>query len=99
MAVFIWVGVIIILLWIIMSGFTHRQVAYSLWPEKGQTMFSWAFLALIGHASVKTIYSYLGYYNVCHLGGEIRNPGKNIPRSIFISIIFMPIFFLAINYR
>jgi amino acid transporter len=97
MAVFLWAGVIIILLWIIVSGFTHRQVAYSPWPEKGSTMFSWGFLALVGHASVKTIYSYLGYYNVCHLGGEIRNPGKNIPRSIFISIICIAILYLAMN--
>jgi len=50
-------------------------------------MFTWSFLVLLGNASVKTIYSYLGYYNVCHLGSEIRNPGRNIPRSIFISII------------
>jgi len=98
MAVFLWAGVIIILLWIIISGFTHRQVAYSPWPGKGQTMFSWAFLALVGHASVKTIYSFLGYYNVCHLGGEIRNPAKNIPRSIFISIVGIAILYLAMNF-
>ena len=35
---------------------------------------AWRLLLLLGQASVKTIYSYLGYYNVCHLGGEIRNP-------------------------
>ena len=28
----------------------------------------------------------MGYYNVCYLGGEVREPEKNIPRSIFISI-------------
>jgi fructoselysine transporter len=28
----------------------------------------------------------LGYYNVCHLGSEIINPAKNIPRSMFLSI-------------
>lgn len=98
MAVFLWSGVIIILLWIIISGFTHHQVAYSPLPLKGQTMFSWTFMLLTGHASVKTIYSYLGYYNVCHLGGEIRNPGRNIPRSIFISIICIAILYLTMNF-
>jgi len=98
MAVFLWAGVIIILLWIIISGFTHHQVAYSPLPEKGETMFTWSFMLLIGHASVKTIYSFLGYYNVCHLGGEIRNPGRNIPRSIFISIICIAILYLAMNF-
>jgi amino acid transporter len=46
---------------------------------------------------VKTIYSYLGYYNVCHLGGEIVKPEKNIPRSIFISITGIAILYLAMN--
>lgn len=98
MTVFLWAGVIIILLWIIISGFTHHRVDYSPFPQAGETMFSWSFMLLIGHASVKTIYSYLGYYNVCHLGGEIRNPGKNIPRSIFISIICIAALYLAMNF-
>ncbi len=55
------------------------------------------FAAALGAASVKTIYSYLGYYNVCHLGGEIQNPEKNIPRSIFISIVGIAILYLSLN--
>ncbi|MBS1662993.1 MAG: APC family permease [Bacteroidetes bacterium] len=97
MAVFLWAGVIIIILWIIISGFTHPQVSYSCMPSEGQSMFSAAFALLVGQASVKTIYSYLGYYNVCHLGGEIKNPGKNIPRSIFISIFCIAALYLAMN--
>ncbi|HEY6901925.1 MAG TPA: APC family permease [Puia sp.] len=97
MAVFLWAGVIIIILWIIISGFTHPQVGYSCMPPGGQSMFSLSFALLVGQASVKTIYSYLGYYNVCHLGGEIKNPGKNIPRSIFISIFCIAALYLAMN--
>ncbi len=51
----------------------------------------------LGQGSVKTIYSYLGYYNVCHLGGEIKNPEKNIPRSIFISVIGIALLYLGMN--
>jgi amino acid transporter len=97
-SVFLWVGVIITILWIIISGLTHRQIAYSPLPDAHQSMFTWAFALLAGQASVKTIYSYLGYYNVCHLGGEIINPGRNIPRSIFISIIAIAILYLAMNF-
>ena len=96
-SVFLWSGVIITILWIIISGFTHRQVSYSPFPSEGQSLFSAAFSLLLGQASVKTIYSYLGYYNVCHLGGEIRDPGRNIPRSIFISIICIAILYLCMN--
>ncbi len=99
MALFLWSGVIITIVWIIVSGLTHRQVDYSFLPGgKNDTMFSWAFAVLLGQASVSTIYSYLGYYNVCHLGGEIRNPTQNIPRSIFISVFFVAFMYLLMNY-
>ena len=44
------------------------------------------FFAGLGHGTVQTVYSYLGYYNVCNLGGEMKQPQRNIPRAIFISI-------------
>lgn len=89
--------VILTILWIIISGLTHQQHPIALIPKEGNSFFSWAFLAAVGHGSVKTVYSYLGYYNVCHLGGEIRNPGRNIPRSIFISITGITILYLLMN--
>lgn len=96
-SVFLWTGVIITILWIIISGFTHRQVPYSFIPSGDQSLFSASFSLLLGQASVKTIYSYLGYYNVCHLGAEIKDPGRNIPRSIFISIFCIALLYLCMN--
>jgi fructoselysine transporter len=55
------------------------------------------FMIALGYASVKTVYSYLGYYNVAIIGGEIVNPSKNIPRSMFISIIGIAILYLCMN--
>src|SRR5689334_24382046 len=40
---------------------------------------SLVWFAGLGSAMISTIYSYWGYYNICHLGGEIRDPEKNIP--------------------
>jgi amino acid transporter len=90
--------VILTIGWIIVSGFTHQQQSVALLPPTGgQSFFSYAFWASVGHGSLKTVYAYLGYYNVCHLGGEIKNPGKNIPRSIFISIFGIAVLYLLMN--
>jgi fructoselysine transporter len=89
--------VILTILWIIVSGLTHQHHPVPLIPKEGDSFFSLAFLAAVGHGSVKTVYSFLGYYNVCHLGGEIRNPDKNIPRSIFISIAGITVLYLLMN--
>lgn len=92
-------GVIVMLTiaWIIISGLSNQAHAVKFIPTGDESFFSYAFWAAISHASVKTVYAYLGYYNVCHLGGEIKDPGRNIPRSIFISIIGITILYLLMN--
>src|SRR5436190_20498895 len=96
-SVFLGSVVILTILWIIISGFTHQQQPVKLFPPGNDSFFSYAFFAAIGYGSLKTVYAYLGYYNVCHLGGEIKNPGKNIPRSIFISIAGIACLYLLMN--
>lgn len=93
-------GVIVVLTigWIITSGLSAGKETVPLLPEPGSPFFSYALWAAVGQASVKTVYAYLGYYNVCHLGGEIRDPGRNIPRSIFISVFGISILYLLMNY-
>jgi amino acid transporter len=82
----LWGGVIATLVWLIWAGMTHFDASRLMTMPAGAWDFSWIFFAGLGHATVQTMYTYLGYYNVCHLGGEIRSPERNIPRSIFLSI-------------
>jgi fructoselysine transporter len=85
-SIVLWTGVIITIAGIIFAGFSHFNVAQAFDFSSTDAGFSRIFFAALGNASVKTIYSFLGYYNVCHLGGEINKPEINIPKSIFISI-------------
>ena len=89
--------VVLTILWIIVSGLMHQQHPVQLIPTGEASFFSYAFWAAIGQGSVKTVYSFLGYYNVCHLGGEIKKPEVNIPRSIFISIAGIAVLYLLMN--
>ncbi|MCX6318612.1 MAG: APC family permease [Bacteroidetes bacterium] len=89
--------VVLTIVWIIISGLTNHRYALEWVPAGKDSFFSLAFWTAVGHASVKTVYAYLGYYNVCHLGGEIKNPAVNIPRSIFISIFGISLLYLLMN--
>jgi fructoselysine transporter len=89
--------VVLTILWIIVSGLMHQQHPVQLIPTGEASFFSYAFWAAVGQGSVKTVYSFLGYYNVCHLGGEIKKPEINIPRSIFISIAGITVLYLLMN--
>jgi amino acid transporter len=96
-SIFLWVGVIGTILWLIWGGATHFQPGLVFTYEPGAWSLSWMFFAALGSATVNTIYTYWGYYNICHLGGEIRDPAKNIPRGIFISIIGIAVLYLAMQ--
>jgi amino acid transporter len=85
------------IVWIIYSGMSHAQYRIKILPDDSSTFFEFTFWAAVAQGSLKTVYAYLGYYNVCHLGGEIKNPGRNIPRSIFVSIIFIAALYLLMN--
>lgn len=96
-SVFLWVGVIVTILWIIGGGIAHGNFFHPIGAINDGLTFNYAFVTAIGFASVKSVYSYLGYYNVCHLGGEIINPSKNIPRSMFLSIAGIAVLYLMMN--
>ncbi len=97
MGVIMSIVVIGVLLWLIFAGFTHFDTQLAFGDFSKGINFSSVFFAGLGMASVKSMYSFLGYYNVCHLGGEIKNPSKNIPRSIIISILGIAILYLCMQ--
>jgi fructoselysine transporter len=84
------------ILWLIFGGVTHFHASYFSFPP-GAWNFSWIFAAALGHGTVQTVYSYLGYYNVCNLGGEMKQPERNIPRAIFISIVGIALLYFAMQ--
>jgi len=96
-SVLLWVGVVGTMLWLIWGGVRHfdPKLAFDFPPGAFHLNSLW--FAGLGAAMVSTIYSYWGYYNICHLGGEIRDPQKNIPRGIFLSILGIAVLYLALQ--
>ncbi len=95
----VFMGMIVIgtILWLIVSGFSHFHPELAFTFPKGAFDMTPLFFLGLGHASTKTVYSFLGYYNVCHLGGEIKDPERNIPGSIFISITGIALLYLLMQ--
>jgi len=91
------------ILWIICGGATHydaRRVfdfASADGPFSRHGGQAWLLFVALGHGTVQTIYSYLGYYNVCNLGAEMKNPERNIPRAVFISIAGITVLYLGMQ--
>src|SRR5260370_26847761 len=43
------------------------------------------------------MYAYLGYYNVCYLGDEVREPGTTIPQAILIRAWGVCVLFVGVH--
>jgi amino acid transporter len=93
----LWVGTIVTSLAVILTGALHfnHRLAFDFPP--GAFSFSLGFLFGLGAASRIAIFDYLGYYDICYIGEEVRQPGRTIPRSIIISVIAVALIYMAIN--
>jgi amino acid transporter len=51
----------------------------------------------LGEAMRLALYSYLGYYHICYLGDEVREPGRTIPRAVLASAALVVVLFCAVH--
>jgi amino acid transporter len=92
-----WLGVLGVIGWILIEGGLRFD------PD---TAFDWSgpasslpddFGVRLGAVMTLAIYSYLGYYNVCYIGDEVRDPARTIPRSILGSALLVCVLFAAVH--
>jgi APA family basic amino acid/polyamine antiporter len=93
----LWVGVAIAVGWVIVAGLTHFSAARALDFPRDAFHLSPAFFMGLGSAMLISTYDYWGYYNVCFLGGEVKDPGRTIPRALMISILAVAAIYTAMN--
>ena len=93
----LWVGTLLTVAAVIATGVMHfdPHVAFDFPPHAFD--FSLGFLLGLGTAARIGVYDYLGYYDICYIGDEVREPGRVIPRSIVISIAAVAVIYLGIN--
>ena len=93
----LWIGTLLTTLAVVITGAMHFKAARAFDFPAGAFTFSIGFLFGLGAASRVGVYDYLGYYDICYIGDEVRNPGRTIPRSIIISVVAVAIIYFAIN--
>lgn len=88
LAVVMWTIMIVSVGAVILAAFTHfdADLAFT-WPADAVNITHGTFW--VGFAAGLTIgiYDYLGYNTSAYLGGEVKNPGRVIPRSIVFAIL------------
>ena len=98
LSIAMWAVVMGTAVWILFGGLTNVEPSRIADLPPGAFHLSTNFFAGLGGATLIAMYDYGGYYNVCLFGGEVKNPGKTIPRSILISIGVVAVLYLSMNF-
>ena len=83
----LWITTLVTTGWVIVSGLArmNAHLAFDFPPHAFN--LNWAFLLGLGNGTVLVIYNYLGYNQVCYLGGEVKRPERTIPYAVILSIL------------
>lgn len=65
-------------------------------PEFGQSFFTQPSMATLTSAAL-IIFAFLGFENIVSLAEETKNPEKNIPRAIFLSLLISTTLYILVS--
>ncbi len=95
-SILLWAGVLATLAIVIGAGLPHLKLdAFLFW--RAPRLDGLIGYAGLGGALIFAVYDYLGYYNICYIGDEVRDPQRTIPRVIVISILAIGVIYLVMN--
>lgn len=82
------------------------QINKSVFWDAGKTtpsgetipLAGFALVAAIGTALVGSLFSADAWYNVTYVSGEVINPKRNVPLSLFFGTLIVSVMYILINY-
>jgi len=93
----LWIGTLLTMLAVLIAGFPHFNPRLAFDFPPGAVAFSRGFFFGLGSATLIAVYNYLGYYDVCYIGDEVKDPARVVPRSILWSIAICAVGYCAIH--
>jgi amino acid transporter len=93
----LWVGLMLAMALIIWGGIRHFDAAKAFDFPAGAFVMSPSFFLGLGAATLISMYDYSGYFTVCLIGGEVKNPSVTIPRCVLLSIGILAVLYVAMS--
>jgi amino acid transporter len=90
-------AVLTAMVWVIGSGLMNLNTKMAFDFPPGAFHPSKAFFYGLASATLIAMYNYGGYNNITYLGGEVKNPAKNIPRAIVLSVLVVAVLYLLMS--
>lgn len=94
----LWAVMLLTTGWVIISGLMSFDAKLAFDLPADAWKIDWNFFQGLGKGSAEVLYLFLGYYQVCYLGAEVKNPGKTIPRAVIYSVLAVAVIDIAISF-
>jgi len=94
-----WLSFIVVatLVFIIVAGLMNFNPHLAFDFPAGAFHLDNGFFLGLGAGMLISAYDYWGYYNVCFVGGEVRDPDRTIPRAVLGAITIVATLYLLMN--
>src|ERR1700758_1826592 len=83
----LWIGMLITAAWVIYAGVAHLDTRLLFDFPPGAWRVGLPFMLGLGNGTMLVMFNFLGYYQICYLGDEVKQPAKVIPRGVIYSIL------------
>ncbi|HEV2387357.1 MAG TPA: APC family permease [Candidatus Acidoferrales bacterium] len=93
----LWAGTVATIVIVLATGLPHFDPKLAFSFPAGAFTFSRGFLMGLGSSMLIAMYDYMGYYDVCYIGDEVRDPERVIPRSILYCVLATAAAYLLMN--
>lgn len=96
----LWIGMLITAAWVIFTGMVHLNPRLLLDFPPGAWQFGLPFMLGLGNGTILVMFNFLGYYQICYLGGEVKQPERVIPFGVIYSILLVTVidFLISISF-
>lgn len=88
-------GNLVIMLALILGGFVSGRGDWQNFHVVSSNAFPLS--KLFGPAMIAVLFTYSGWFASAYIGGEVKNPGRNLPFSLLLGTIIITLFYTAIN--
>jgi amino acid transporter len=93
----LWTLMIVTTGWVMLTGIFNFNPALAFDFPPDAFKLNLHFFQGLGQGTANVLYLFLGYYQVCYLGAEVKDPGRTIPRAVVYSIIGVTIINVSIS--
>src|ERR1700731_4959664 len=85
----LWIGMLVTAAWVIFTGMTHLSTRLLLDFPVGAWTIGLPFILGLGNGTMLVMFNFLGYYQICYLGDEVKDPERVVPFGVIFSVLIV----------